>query len=865
MNSLDFIRYSKSQKAQAHQNEVKSFRRRFIDWEQRSINDFDENLIRAELRKVGLPVEIHLPGDRVLKMVFQTDNRWTRLIDNYGRTRNNVNLNFYINNGAETITLLSSQEALESTVEDQQTMELILKPSTSARARSRSRTFVLQEGSFSDLFKNVENLELADRIEMELSAESRSQKSVFHYKGDMADANFSKEENQKVREALAKAEVARQNRSLLRRALRRVRKSEQEQAEAISKTQTPSQTQINSFAKAVLYSWSFSNWSTTFSSLILVWNKWFEYRTLLMSRPSVSLRVVFFNNYFDRIHHERHVATVLNGGMTSQWRARTEQQQEKRSGIEYLSALKDFERQIINIERQYIRASAEEAYLLALNMYTDPKTNEMVRRELEAILQSGVARESSFKAGAIQQLGLKVDESTDNFSLNLNKGGIWARSNRQVVFLMEFFQRTLRKEAIRDLLKEKLGVRDQNLSDWKIREMVMERAQKGESLDFFSEEENLEEVRERVKTVSDRLNLRETVVQSMGKFYKAFFNKWGVYSEIRGERKLDPLKNLSMGRYKVANDALKDPEALARAVKSQIVETIVDKPLELFLMFLVLAGVDYGVLQVVHDERFSEEAFFYTSRFAVWSGYIAGIIMSVLGESWFKVQQDARLGVQGGFERVPTTEDVNRRFAGFKWYYLEGFRRPADNKIMPNYRFTWKLALANFKAFIPLAAVIYFSTLGRFDIEFFLGAYISALIFFNAFSFKIENAFEKSVNYSLRDVIRVGLDLKGKDKKFLSHIDIVKYKLNRSFWDRMKFNLVAHSILNPISSIFDILQTMETDWGSRGITRILGMGNSLTEYWVGLMNAAEEKGLMSKGVANACKKVFTRNRTDIIE
>ena len=865
MNRLDFIRYSKSQKAQAHQNEVRSFRQRFIDWEQRTINDFNENLIKAELRKIGLPVEIHLPGNRVLKMVFQTDNRWSRLIDNYSKRNNNIELHFHINNGAEVISLLSSQEALKSDVEDQRKMELILKPSTSARARGKSRTFILQEGSFADLFKNVESLKLSDSIEMELSAKNRNQESVFHYKGDISDANFSDEENERVRQALIEAETAKHNRSLLKRALRRIRKSEQEQATAVAQTKALSQTQINSFAKAVLYSWSFSNWATTFSSMILYWNRWFKFRTLLMSRPSVSLRVAFFNDYFDRVHNDRHVASVLNGGMTSRQRMRREQKQEREFGTEYLSALKSFEEQIVIIERQYIRASAEEAYLLSLEMYTDPKTDEAVRKELEKVLQSGVARESSFKAGAIQELGLKIDESTDNFSLNLNRGKVWERSNRKVVFLMEFFQRTLRKEAIRDLLKEKLGVSDQNLSDWKIREMVMERAQKGESLDFFSEEEDLARVRQRVRTVSDRLNLKETVVKSMGKFYKEFFNKWGVYSEMRGERKLDPLKNLSMGRYKVANDSLKDPEALARAVKSQIVETIVDKPLELFLMFLVLAGVDYGILQVIHDERFSEEAIFYTSRFAVWSGYIAGIIMSVLGDAWFKVQQDARLGVQGGFERVPTAEDVNKRFAGFKWYYLEGFRRPADNKTMPNYRFTWNIAFANFKAAIPTFAIIHFATLGRFDIEFFMGAYIGALIFLTAFHYKLENVFEKSINLALRPLIRAGLNLEGKDKKLLTHIDVVRYKLNQSFWDRMKFNLMAHSVLNPVYSIFDILQTIETSWGSRGISRILGAGNSLTEYWVELMNKAHENGLMSRGVANACKKVFTRNRTDIIE
>ena len=868
MNSWDFRKYLKSQKAQTHQEEVRSFRTRFMDWEQRQINEFNENLIKAELRKTGLPVEIHLPGGTILNMVFQTDNSWARLINNYNKNRNHINLNLHINNGATFISLSSSQEILESDVKEQKKIKLILKPSISDDQRQKSRTFVLQEGIFADLFKNMETGELANSIEMELSAQNKRKKSIFHYTGVLSQSDFSKEEQERVKQALEYAQEYKQNRSLLRKirkALRIARKSETEQTAATAQTETLSQTQINSFAKAVLYSWSFANWNKTFSSLIKVWNSWFKFRTLLMSRPSVSLRVLFFNKHFDRIHEQRIDATIFNGGRISKWRAWREQQQEQKSGKEYLSVLENFEQQVLAIEKQYIRASAEEAYLLALNMYADPKIDESIKKELENILHQGVDRESNFRAGAIQQLGLKIDESTDNFSLHLPKGKLWDRANRKTVFLMEFFQRTLRKEAIRDLLKEKLGLSDQKLSDLEIRKIIINRIQAGDSLDFLSTEESLEEVRNRVKKISERLNLKETVVKSMGKFYKEFFKKWKTYSEINNKQVLDPMIGMSMGRYKVAKDALKDPEALARAVKSQIVETIIDKPLELFLMFMVLAGVDYGLLQLVQEERFSETSFFYTSRFAMWSGFFTGIILSILGESWFKVQQDARLAVQKGFDRVPDKKDLEKKFAGLKWYYLEGFRRPFDNKIGANYKYTWKLNFSNFKAAIPTFVLIYFSTLGRFDVEFFMGAYISALIALSAFHFKIENTFEKSMNYSLRSLIKGGLDLRSKDEKLLSHIDIVRYKLNQSFLDRMKFNVVAHSILNPLGELFNILQTIDTRWGSRGISRILGMGGSFTEYWGKLMDTAEEQGILPEKIANACKKAFTRNRTDILD
>ena len=867
MNSIDLMKYLKSRKAQAHQDEVKSFRQRFVDWEQKIINDTNEGLIRSELRKIGLPVELHLPGSRVLKMVFKTENPWARLIDNYSKRNNNVELHFHINNGAEVISLLSSQEVLESTVEDRQKMELILKPSANPRARGRSRTFVLQEGNFADLFKDVEGLEFADKIEIELSAKNRRGEFVFNnYRADIEDVNFSEEQNQRVKQALADAYAAKQNRSLLRRALRRIRKSEQEQATAVAQIKTPSQTQINSFAKAVFSSFSsFGNWYTTYFYLIKEWNEWFKFRTLLLARPSVNLRAWFFNKYFDRIHHERHVATVLNGGMTSPLRVYRDRQQEKKSGKEYLSALEDFERQIVAIEKQYIRASAEEAHLFALEMYMDPKISESVRKELERILQSGVAQESSFNEDYLKSIGLKVNENKGNFSLNLKKGKTWDRANRQAVFLMELFQRTLRKEAIRDLLREKLGVSDQNLSDWQIREMVMERAQKGESLDFFSEEEDLEQVRERIRTVSDRLNLKETIVKSVGKFYRDFSNKWKTYSELRGERKINPFKNLSIGRYEVGSQTLEQPEALTRTVKAEIVRMFVDKIIELGSLFVIFAAVDHGIAQMIHETRFSEEAWFHGSRFVIWNLFVATAVFELLGAAWLKAQFDARLAAQGGFERVPTKKDVEKRFAGFKWYHLEGFRRPFQNKIGFNNKFAWLLAISNFKAAIPTLVLIDLATLGRVDVELFWGGYLAIVLGISAFRMKLENTFEMSKNYSARGLIRADLDLAGKDKKLLSHIDVVRYMLRESFKDRIKFNIAANFILNPLGYLFAIAQTVDTSWGSRGLTRVFGMGNSLTEYWVGLMNVVEEKGLMSRGVANACKKVFTRNRTDIID
>ena len=477
-----------------------------------------------------------------------------------------------------------------------------------------------------------------------------------------------------------------------------------------------------------------------------------------------------------------------------------------------------------------------------------------------------MAQESTFKEAVLQNIGMRVEDNKGNFSLNLEKGKMWDRANRRAVFLLEFFQRSLRRAAIRDLLREKLGISDSNLSDWKIREMVRERIQKGESLDFFSETEDLEEVRKRVRRVSDRLNLRETVVKSMGKFYKEFSKKWAAYSELRGERKLNPFKNMSMGRYEVAAQALEQPDALSRTTRAELVKVLIDKSIELVFLFVMFAAVDTGITQLVHETRFSEEAWFHGSRYVIWTLFVTNVIMDLLGGAWMKVQDDARLASQDAFGKTPEKKYVEKRLATLKWYYLEGFRRPFKNKMRENQKYSVALVVSNFKAAIPTFVLIHFLTLGRMDLELYWGMYLSLVLGLYALQRKVENTFEIGSGFALRGLIRRGgLDLAGKDKKLLTHREVIRYQLRESFKDRILFNIFGNAIMNPLGFLYNIAENVDTRWGPRGLTRVFGMGASLTEYWVELMNAAEEKGLLSRGVSNFCKKAFTRDRTDIVE
>ena len=875
-NLWNFSKYIRTQKAREHQEKVKSV---FAEWEQRVQNIFHRNLAIMEMRKAGLPMEIHLQDGSIVKGLFQVGIRWAEILKDYGNKDYSIDWTINIHDAGEVeekglnkarivsfVKMTSFVDVPEVQSETQQKVDLVFQPSHN-NEESVSRTFVLVEGDLSELFKKVRRkTHLVDNnnLSIELNGIKGVQDFAFGYQGGLIDGDFSEKEERFIKENLEDVYTEARN-FLIRRMIRRVRNIFSKTNELVAESEDVlSETQINSVGQALVYFFSYPNWAYTFTTTAYIWNYYFLYRSFAMA-PRVGIKSLWYQNYFDRIYNERHRATVINGGRTSRLGAGWDQGRNAwhklRTGQEYLSALKEFEQQMIAVERTYLRASAEQAYHLVVSMFIDQPEKEYLKPKqyahIDHVIQSGV----TFNTGSDKtEYGLKPDPSKASYILDLSK------LQKKARLFFELYQRVLFKEAMREYVKENLGLSDsdQNLSDQQIRRKVIQRLSEGKELDF-SKQESLNEARNRVRVLSNQLNLRDKVLHSIQKFYRGYFQKRSVKVNVKAEKFLNPTSNIQLERFEIAKQSLKDPEAIARAARLTLTELYIDKPIELIVMALTLVGAvgDITALQVLHTEMHSEEALFHLSRLSVWAGFMSALIMDLLGGTWMKIQEDARLDVRGGFDNIPNREDVEKRFAAIRWYLKQTIGK--GNELKTGYKYGWRIVLANFMGALVNIGLIWSLTLGRFDIELFAGGYLAGFLMpFFAIQYKLDQAYEMFSNFSLSKLISRGFDFNGKDKKLLYHPAIIRYKMNRSLAQRRNFNILnALFVNNIIGSVEDILSMIQSPLGSRGLVRQFTFGWTPTEYWVRMMDMAQEKGVISESFAESCRKVFTKNRLDI--
>lgn len=870
VNMWHFIKYARSQKAREHQEQVKGV---FVQWEENIQEEFHRNLTVMEMRKSGLPLEIHLQDGSIVKGLFQVGIRWADILENYSNKEHSIEWMINIHDAEESekkglndarimsfVKMTSFVDIPEVESETQQKVELVFQPSHDSR-ESVSRTFVLVEGDLSELFKKVSRkTHLADNnnLSIELNGIKGVQDFAFGYTGGLIDANFSPSDQRRIRETKQDIAIKEKN-SGIRRMMRIVHTRFFRINRIMSNIgDVLSENKIYRFILHLGHFFSYANWSMTFTFTAYIWNHYFLYRSFIIA-PKVGIKALWYQNYFDRIYNERHRATVFNGGRTSRLGALWDAGRQYTSGRKYLSALKEFEQHIMAVERIYLRATAEQAYHLVVSMFIEGSEEQSLKprqyRQLDQVIQSGV----TLSAGADKtEFGLKEDTSKASYNLDLSR-----LSGRAELFF-ELYQRILFKEAMRAYVKKSLDLSDEKLSDRQIRKEVTQRILDGRELGF-SERESLNNARNGVRVLSNQLNLRNRVLHSVQNFYRDIMEKRSAKANIKAENFLDPTKNLQMEVFEIVNQSLKDPEAIARSTRAALSNLVVDRPIELVFLFAMLVGVtgDITMLQVVHTEMHSEEAFFHLSRYSIWAGFMTSLIMSLLGDVWDKVRQDARLAVKSSFDNIPTKEDVTKRFAGAKWYIQQTMGK--DNRLAVSYKYYWRIVLSNFWAATVNMALIWALTLGRFDIELFAAGYLSyVLIPFAAIQLKIEQGYEKFNNFVLKPFIERGFDFKGKDKKLLSHPDIVQFKMQESMKLRRRFNLLnALFYNNPVGNITEIMNLISTNWGSRGLFRQFTLGWTPTEYWVKMVDLTQEKGLMSEGFAESCKKVFTKNRLDI--
>ena len=792
-------------------SKTESFKNHFINYIYKEKEKFMQNLSSAELRKIGLNMDVVLSDGTIYKGLFRSHETWKHLLNNF-LSDTSIKIHFKSKSGDRFPLLLRALK--EGEVTDSEMVIIKIKVSEDEKIQ---REFVLNEGYLEDYFKYKKQPSEKNKkqISKEVEAEEevkisdlRIEGTKFNISGDFLDADFSKAEEAYIRDILKEI------------------KKEKKQKDTGHEEEF-SKAEITTLGKAIAHLFlGYSSWSKTFGVLATGWNRFFIARSFVI-RPFTSATLLINSNYYNRTYKQSHKPTKLNGGfgfstsIIKDYLSLATTKNKRHSIKQDIKRLRDFEAQIIPVERQYLKAATEQAFIaIAKQSVTNP--------ELLDALGSGVSYAPS-----------KV----------LNKS-----KNKKHKLFFRAYQEELFNKAMLDYLEEHTGIK---ANATKIKKDFIKQLDREIELP----KESLQEVRDRVQKIVQQNDI-ESEALATTKGPKTFFKRRKLIHDMKVENVLNPKKNLIMERFDVAEKGIADPEGMARVSRQQLSKLVIDKPIEYIILLLIYAGIDQGLLRILHSDMFSEEAFFHISRYAVWFGFFSNFTLDVFSGGWGKIQQDSRLDELGGFDSVPTEEDINKKFAKTRWFLKQLVSK--DNSFLSNYLFSARVMISS----IPAFAVVFFTlsmvALGRFDLDSFIGVYLVALLFgLPAVEYKFENAFEKSANFALKDLIKKGMDF-NKNKKLLSHPLVQSHKSKELVKMRAVYN-AKYSILFDNPSIFmqEALANLNTTLGTRALQRLFFGGHLMTDYIVGALDSIERAHLLPSSVTSSCKELFIKNRKDL--
>ena len=793
------INWKKFKEHLKNDSELKNKREKFIAYIEKERKVFLEDLSMAEKRKIGLGMALEFQDGQTNRLLFRTASRWQNLIKSF--------------QGDEPLTLELEVTDADG-VHDKVEFISIAEYAQGLDLAEGSEQLSIEINPGKDvqikrIFRLVEgdisyvrpNHKEGTKMIGEFSGESLS------IKGEVVEADFSPREEKLLLDALAQ--------------LRQSHDSINEVSQDGSSFR-----EIKTLKKALLhFTFGFSSWKHSFRFGGLLWN-WFFLSRNIVFRPRAGIPLLYYSRFFNRVYRQKHWATELNGGRDSRLRdmmelaVRFPGMDKKR---DFFKSLNDFEEKIIAIEKKYIKTSFELTFYESVKKFSEkPSLHHAIRQG-------------------------------NKFTAPLLKG-------KERLFF-EIYQRELFEEGVREYLLEQIEIEGRP-TNRKLRRHIVEKSQHEQGFDWMKAE-STEDVRQRLRRISKEKNIVERTEKALNNLFKGAPKRMKVKNEFIQEDKLTPERSLVMERFEISEKMLNDPESLSRAVRQNLTNLVIDKPIELLFTFIFLAGVDHGILQLLHDQAFSENSWFYLSRYVMWTGFFTGITVWAWAGVWMKVQMDHRLDSMGGFDKIPTLKDVNKRFAGLRWFAKQYMDK--NNTMAKNYLYSARLSIANISAFFLTSLIFGMATLGRFDLDIFLNVYIVAFLTpLSAWYFKMENAFEQFVNFSLKDLIKKGIDFNGQHKKLLGHPELQDYKMHEAARLRRRYNLkLALFFDNPIGNLIGIFENIDTSVGSRAFQRLLLGGNLATEYYVNLIDFLHGKGL-PEGVSNACKSLLTNNRTDLM-
>ncbi len=312
--------------------------------------------------------------------------------------------------------------------------------------------------------------------------------------------------------------------------------------------------------------------------------------------------------------------------------------------------------------------------------------------------------------------------------------------------------------------------------------------------------------------------------------------------------------NSQVRRFLLAEQKIGEPRAMERAMRMEVSQLMTSIPIGILSTLALYAGVQTGLIQPFDPNGWNTEThFMYMSKYLFYSGFIPGLIIGLMANTWMKVQEDARIDSLGGFSKVIAHEDGKK---GFWRYYLKNVWKNPTNKWWDNHVYMLKLITAN----IPAAAVTIIVSnlygLGRIDIGSFIAGYIMIYVtFLSGFNVKLNQAFELAGSWVYNKIPRK-LRALPEAQRYIN-LELQKRKNMFSLLENFWQVVVEENIAGTMLTLKDNVQ-----YGTRAFLRMVFGGDTPTQIVVNFVDrlvAALHRVPGFVEAANAFKDLIAKN------
>jgi len=329
-------------------------------------------------------------------------------------------------------------------------------------------------------------------------------------------------------------------------------------------------------------------------------------------------------------------------------------------------------------------------------------------------------------------------------------------------------------------------------------------------------------VEEAFNTAKESLNLDDIAARTASNTASTL----SFLTRLKTNFKHKLLKNINpndffFGRIVLANQMTADANSIERATRAIYTDLKTSIPIGIASILVLYAGVDTGLLMPFdYDGLDTETHKDYLSRKLFHAGLYPGLIYGFLGAAWVKLQMDAQVDQQKGFDQVALFKDSQR---GLWRYYFKNFFKSPMNKWIDKQLYSLKFTLLNFPSYLPVTFAFQYIGMGRID----AGATIASLIVMSVtmlagIGLKTDHAFELTKSWVSSQIPR----------RLRAHPAAQDYIQKRMSRERFKFtigeNLLDIAVIENIAG--SMFSFKDNDYvGTRGMLRLVFGGDTPTE------------------------------------